>query len=92
MPRRKGQPPDLPEKPTPSCPPHHRFHPGNPSWRNWVGNQSCVPARIVAAANEHDVIEAVREARAPASASEPQHRTLLHGHRLHDGCCSTRAV
>jgi len=39
------------------------FHPGNPSWRNWVGNQSCVPARIVAAVNEHDVIEAVREAR-----------------------------
>ena len=39
------------------------FQPDSPSWRNWVGNQSCVPAKIVKATNEKDVIEAVREAR-----------------------------
>lgn len=39
------------------------FQPGSRSWRNWVGNQSCVPTRIVAATQERDVVEAVREAR-----------------------------
>ena len=39
------------------------FHLANPSWRNWVGNQSCVPAKIVTASQEQDVVDAVREAR-----------------------------
>jgi FAD binding domain len=39
------------------------FHLANPSWRNWVGNQSCVPAKIVTAPQEQDVVDAVREAR-----------------------------
>lgn len=39
------------------------FHPTTPSWRNWVGNQSCVPAKIVTAADEHAVVDAVRDAR-----------------------------
>lgn len=34
-----------------------------PSWTNWVGNQSCNPARIVPCATEDAVVAAVREAR-----------------------------
>ena len=39
------------------------FNLANSSWRNWVGNQSCVPAKIVTASQEQDVVDAVREAR-----------------------------
>jgi FAD/FMN-containing dehydrogenase len=39
------------------------FQPSTESWRNWVGNQSCVPVKVVRAADEQEVVEAVREAR-----------------------------
>jgi FAD/FMN-containing dehydrogenase len=40
----------------------HGFQRQTPAWTNWVGNQSCVPARIVAASSEQDVVTAVIEA------------------------------
>ena len=40
----------------------HGFQRQAPAWTNWVGNQSCVPARIVKASSEQDVATAIVDA------------------------------
>ena len=56
--------PGRPRRPPHHNRPHHRLPPRQPSWRNWVGNQSsaCRP-KFVTASQEQDVVDAVREAR-----------------------------
>ena len=55
-----------------------------PAWTNWVGNQSCVPARIVEASNEQDVETAIVE----ASRSGLRLRTPGTGHSFTPVSCT----
>ena len=55
-----------------------------PAWTNWVGNQSCVTARIVEASNEQDVETAIVE----ASRSGLRLRTPGTGHSFTPVSCT----